>query len=65
MANDLMRHKHVRINHLKLKKARKTLRTDTDTDTLDRALDLVVAQGEIESTLKRVRGKGRLVKVFR
>ena len=65
MATTLMRHKHVRIDQAKLDKARKVLQADTETETLDRALSLVVAEDEIDSALRKVGGKGKLVKVFR
>ena len=65
MATTNMRHKHVRIDEVKLKKAKKVLEAKTDTETLDRALSFVVEEDEINATLRRVGGKGKLVKVFR
>lgn len=61
----LIRHKHVRIDQAKLEKAKRLLDADTDTETLDRALTLVVTEGEIDAMLRRLRGKGTLKKVFR
>jgi len=61
----LLRHKHVRIDQKKLEKAKKVLDARTDTETLDRALTVVVAEADIDATLRSVRGKGRLKKVFR
>ena len=60
-----LRHKHVRIDQTKLDKARKVLDAKTDTETLDRALTMIVSEGEIDAALRRVRGKGKLKKVFR
>jgi hypothetical protein len=60
-----LRHKHVRIDQTKLDKARKVLDAKTDTETLDRALTVIVSEGEIDAALRRVRGKGKLKKVFR
>jgi len=60
-----IRHKHLRIDQAKLDKARKILAVKTDTETLDRALALVVSEAEIDAALRRVAGKGRLKKVFR
>jgi len=65
MATTVMRHKHVRIDQTKLNKAKKVLEAKTDTEALDRALSIVVAEDEINATLRRVGGKGKLVKVFR
>lgn len=65
MASPALRHKHVRIDQGKLEKARRVLDARTDTETLDRALDLVVTEGEIDAALRAVRGKGTLKKAFR
>jgi hypothetical protein len=64
MASNL-RHKHVRLDQVKLDKAKRVLRVQTDTEALDRALTLVVSEAGIDAVLRRVRGKGRLKKVFR
>ena len=65
MAASALRHKHVRLDQVKLRKARRILEADTDTETLDRALELVVSEAGIDAALRRVRGKGGLRKVFR
>jgi hypothetical protein len=65
MASSGLRHKHVRIDQAKLDKAKKVLDARTDTETLDRALSLVVTEGEIDAALRGIRGKGKLKKVFR
>jgi len=61
----VLRHKHVRIDQAKLEKAKRVLDAATDTEALDRALALVVSEGEIDETLRRIGGKGNLKKVFR
>lgn len=61
----LLKHKHVRIDPRKLERAKRLLEAATDTETIDRALTLVVAEGEIDATLRRYRGKGKLRKAFR
>jgi hypothetical protein len=60
-----LRHKHVRIDQVKLDKARQVLDASTDTEALDRALTLVVSEGEVDAALRKMRGKGKLKKVFR
>ena len=65
MPNRAMRHKHVRIDQVKLRKARKVLDAPTDTETLDRALSLVVAEAEVDAALRRAKGKTKLSKLFR
>lgn len=65
MQASAVRHKHLRLDQEKLDRARRILGAKTETETLDRALDLVVADGRIDRALRRAKGKGRLVKVFR
>ena len=65
MASSALRHKHVRIDQAKLEKAKQVLDARTDTEALDRALTLVVTEGEIDAALRAVGGKGKLKKVFR
>lgn len=65
MASSALRHKHVRIDQGKLDKARQVLEARTDTEALDRALSLVVTEGEIDGALRGIRGKGKLKKAFR
>ncbi len=61
----VLRHKHVRIDQEKLRKAKRILNAATDTEALDRALALVVSEEEINEMLRSVRGKGNFKKVFR
>ena len=61
----LPRHKHVRLDQAKLDKAKRLLGASTETEALDRALALVVAEGEIDATLRRLRGRASLKRVFR
>jgi hypothetical protein len=49
---------------VKLDKARKILDAATETETLDRALTLVVSEAEIDATLRRAVGTGRFKKLF-
>ena len=65
MPSPALRHKHVRIDQTKLDKARKVLDAKTDTETLDRALTVIVSEAEIDASLRRIGGKGKLKKVFR
>ena len=59
-----IRHKHVRIDQTKLDKAKKVLAAVTETETLDRALMLVVSEADINAALRQAGGKGRLKKLF-
>ena len=65
MAVSPMRHKHIRLDQEKLDRARRVLNARTETEALERALDLVVSEARIDAVLKGARGKGRIQKVFR
>jgi hypothetical protein len=59
-----LRRKYVQLDQEKLDWAKHILGAKTDTEALDRALDIVVAEAEIDTVLKAARGKGRFRKVF-
>jgi hypothetical protein len=47
MATDRTRsHKHFRLNPMKIKRAQRVLGTSTETETIERALDLVITEHE-------------------
>jgi hypothetical protein len=64
MATVRRRHKHVQLDQRKLDRARRVLGARTETETLDRALDLVVTEADIDGALRAARGKGMLRRVF-
>jgi hypothetical protein len=64
MATMALRHKHVQLDQRKLDRARRALGARTETETLDRALDLVVAEADIDRALRLARGKGKLQRVL-
>jgi hypothetical protein len=59
-----LRHKHVQLDQGKLNRARRVLGARTETETLDRALDLVVAEANIDKALRAAGGKTKLRRVF-
>ena len=59
-----LRHKHVQLDQRKLDRARRVLGARTETETLDRALDVVVTEADIDRVLRAARRKGRLRRVF-
>ncbi len=65
MGTASLRHKHLQLDQEKLNRARRILGAKTETETLERALDLVVSEAEIDTALRKARGKGRIRKVFR
>ncbi len=49
----------------KLNRAKSVLGAKTETEAVDRALDLVVAEAEVDKVLRGAKGRARLRKVFR
>jgi hypothetical protein len=43
-SNSQIRHKHFRLDSIKLLRAKKLLRADTETETIERALDFVLSE---------------------
>lgn len=64
MASGPVRHKHLRLNQAKLERVKTVLGSATETQALEGAMDLVLAEAEIVKTLRRVRGKGRIRRLF-
>ena len=58
-----VKRKNYYLDETKIKGAQKILETKTETETIDRALDLVLFRKEILGSLKKTRGKGKLVKL--
>jgi hypothetical protein len=44
VAKTRIRHKHFRLDSIKISRAQKLLRADTETETIERALDLVLSE---------------------
>ena len=63
-ATSSVRHKHIRIDQVKLEKAKKVLSAVTETEALDRALTLLVSEADIDAALRRLGGKGKIEKRF-
>jgi hypothetical protein len=64
MASGPVRHKHLRLNQTKLERVKSVLGSATETQALEGAMDLVLAEAEIVKTLRRVKGKGRIRRPF-
>jgi Arc/MetJ family transcription regulator len=65
MRTSSLQRKVIHLNQAKLKRAQQILGAQTETEAVDRALDIVVAETDIDAALKAARGKGRLRKIFR
>ena len=64
MKTSSLRKKHVQIDQRKLNRAVRILKVRTETEALDGALSVVVSEDRINTALRKVRGKGRIRKVF-
>ncbi len=64
MAPVPVRHKHLRMNQAKLDRVKSVLGTATETEALEGAMDLVLAEAEILKALRRVKGKARIKNLF-
>ncbi len=64
MATAPVRHKHLRLNQGKLERVKSVLGTTTETEALEGAMDLVLAEAEILKTLRRIKRKGRIKRLF-
>ena len=60
-----IRHKHLQLDQNKLTRAKTVLGAKTETETIERALALVVDEHELDKLLKRAKGRMQLRKVFR
>ncbi len=60
-----LRHKHLKLNQRKIDQARRALGTKTEQETLDRALDMVLADQRIVRVLRRGKAMGGFEDVFR
>lgn len=65
VVNMAIRHKHLKLDQRKIDKARRTLGTKTEQETLDRALDMVLAEDRIVRILRRGKAMGGFEDVFR
>lgn len=60
-----IRHKHLQLDQNKFTRAKTVLGAKTETETIERALALVVDEHELDKPLKRAKGRMQLRKVFR
>jgi hypothetical protein len=59
-----IRHKHLKIDQTKLDRAKKLLRADTEQETVDKALDAILAEEIIVRAHARVRAVGGFKDAF-
>ena len=59
-----LRHKHLRIDQAKLDRAKRLLRAKTEQETIDRALDVLLAEEAILKAHRQVKKAGGFDDVF-
>jgi hypothetical protein len=64
LMNMAVRHKHLKLDQRKIDRARRMLGTKTEQETLERALDMVLAEERIVRVLRRGRAVGGFEDVF-
>ena len=57
-------HKHLKLDQGKIDRAKRVLAAKTEQETLERALDMVIAEGRIVRVLRRGRLSGGFEEVF-
>jgi hypothetical protein len=62
--NMAIRHKHLKLDQTKIDKARRLFGVKTEQETIDRALDLALAEEPLLRAHRKVRGVGGLTDVF-
>ena len=55
--NQAVRHKHLQLDQDKLNRAKAILGAKSETETVDRALKLVVSEADIDTVLRKARSK--------
>jgi hypothetical protein len=58
-----VKRKNYYLDEMKIRKVQKILGTKTETETLDKALDMIMFRAELLASLKKVSGKGGVQKV--
>jgi hypothetical protein len=62
---NMVRHKHLKLDQRKIDRAKKLLRAKTETETIERALDLVLGEEPILKVHRRLKGVGGFESPFR
>lgn len=58
------RPRSLRLNPEKLARLRALLDAHSDAEAIEQAVDLLLAEEDIKTTLRKVKGKGRIERVF-
>ncbi len=58
-----VKRKNYNLDEIKIKRVQKILGAKTETETLDKALDLIMFQTDLLESLKKVSGKGGIRRI--
>ncbi len=61
--NTAIKRKNYYLDEVKIKRVQKILGTKTETETLNKAMDIIMFRTELLESLKKVSGKGGVQKV--
>ena len=64
MKADATRQKSLRLNREKIERLKALLGVNSDAQAIEQAIDLLLAEEDIKDTLRKVKGKGRIERVF-
>ena len=59
-----VKRKNFYLNEGKIEKARRILGAKNETDTIDKALDVILFRHQLQQSLKEAAGKGGVKKIF-
>ncbi|HEV8712307.1 MAG TPA: hypothetical protein VGX03_05695 [Candidatus Binatia bacterium] len=59
-----IRDKRLRLNQQKLDRLKNLLGAHSESEALEQAIDLLLAEEDIKRTLRKVKGKARIERVF-
>lgn len=65
MRSATTRQKPQRLSQEKLDRLKALLGAQSDTEAIEQAVDLLLAEEDVKTTLRKVKGKGRIERVFR
>lgn len=57
--------KHLKLDQVKVDKVKEIFRAVTEREAIERALDLIIAEDDIDALLKAIRGRGTIKKIFK
>jgi len=57
--------KHLKLDQVKIDRAKEIFQAVTEREAIERALDLIIAEDDINAVLKAMRRKGTIKKIFK